>query len=272
MSAKQDPKPDASASQFGDQDRLVSMSAEPILRSPYAMCRWELDVAMSAERSREIAVGFCGALLQRLGKAVDEVVVEDRLAVITLPKIPVLAASGEAAAVGLLVPRAPSERSSQALRAAIRSIGREGFRVAGRDLRLKSASSKAYEARRWVGPSRVWTSVTPWVSEAGESERLANHRRSHLLDSIGTALLGDRDQTQRTLAMEGLVAELQAHDEAWVPGLPPASASFDVRTGPPTHVRICFRDPVEGPIVIGRDRLLGMGLLAPLDPPIVPFE
>ncbi len=265
-------KPGTCTSQLGHQDTLVPMQAEPVLRSPHAICRWELDVAMPAERSREVAVGFCGALLQRLGKAVEEVVVEDRLAVFALPRIPVPVASREVAAVGLLVPRVPSRRSSRALQTAIRSIGREGFHVAGRDLRLRSASSKAYEVSRWVGPSRIWTSATPWISEAREVEKLANHRRRGLLDAIGSALLGDQDHAQRTLVMEELVMEVQAHDEAWLPGLPPASASFDARRGLPTHVRICFRDPVEGPIVIGRDRLLGMGLLAPVDLPITPFE
>lgn len=249
------------------EDPLNLVRIEPVLRFPHAICRWELDVAMPAERSREIAVGFCGALLQHLGDAVDEIVDEGRLAVFALPKIPV-AASGEVAAVGLLVPRNPSERSSRALSTAIRSIGQEGFDVAGRDLRLRPTSSKAYELSRWVGPSRIWTSVTPWVSGVAGVKNL----RTHILDSLGSSLFGDLDQAQRILAIERLVTRVQAHDEAWVPGLPPASRSFGARPAPSAHVRISFCSPVEGPIVIGRDRLLGMGLLAPVDPPVEPFE
>lgn len=262
----------ARTSQPEAEERFDLAPVEPVLRSPQAICRWELDVAMPAEHSREIAVGFCGALLRRLGKAVDEIVVEDQLAVFALPRIPVPAGGGEAAAVGLLVPRSPSARSSRALRAAIRSICQEGFRVAGRDLRLRSADPNAYDARRWVGPSRIWTSVTPWVSEGVDLEKLASRRQRHLLDALGASLLGNLDPAQRILAMEELVASVQAHDEAWVPGFPPAGGSFGVRSSCQTHVRICFRGPVEGPIAIGRDRLLGMGLLAPVALPIQPFE
>lgn len=249
------------------EDPFDLVRIEPVLRSPHAICRWELDVAMPAERSREIAVSFCGALLRRLGNAVDEIVGEGQLAVFALPRIPV-SAGGKVAAVGLLIPRNPSERSSRALSTAIRSIGQEGFDVAGRDLRLRSASSKAYEVSRWVGPSRIWTSVTPWVSGALEVRNL----RTHLIDSLGSALFGDLDQAQRIMAMKRLVTRVQAHDEAWVPGLLPASRSSGARTPPTAHVRISFCSPVEGPIVIGRDRLLGMGLLVPVDPPAEPFE
>jgi CRISPR-associated protein Csb2 len=74
------------------------------------------------------------------------------------------------------------------------------------------------------------------------------------------------------LDIERLVEEAQVHDEAWIPGIQPASQSPELRPGPPAHVRVAFGGAVEGPIVIGRDRLFGMGLLMPLDVPIELFE
>lgn len=273
MSARKDSELAASESQPGGQDTLVPVQVRPILRSPHAICRWELDVAMPAERSREIAVGFCGALLQRLGKAVDEVVVEDRLAVLTLPRIPVSATSGEAGAVGLLVPRAPSERSRRALRDAIRSIGREGFHVAGRSLRLRSVRSKAFESRRWVGPSHVWTSVTPGFQRS--AKRKGSRANVGAICSTRSARCSSVTGTKRS----GPFGDGGLGDGAAGPrrGLGSPGYRRQVRHSmsarPRRHMcEFAFGPRSRGPIVIGRDRLLGMGLLVPVDPPIVPFE
>lgn len=254
-----------------EEQLLSAPTPLPALHSPQAICRWELDAAMPGERAREVAVGFCAAVLSRLGKAVDAVVVEDRLAVLALPRLPAGPAGGEVAAVGLLVPRQPNGSSARALRKAITSLGRDGFRVGTRDLRLRSARSVAYDPHRWVGPSRVWTSVTPWMPETGTLERPASRRQAQLLDSLSLSLSADRDGRTAPPIAE-LVAEVQAHDEAWIPGLPTARTFGDRRTGSSSHVRISFREPIEGPIAIGRDRLLGMGLLAPIELPAEPWE
>ena len=253
----------ASTSENGD---LPPAPVEPVLRSPYLLHRWGLDQAMPAQRSREIASGFCGALLRHLGPAVEEVVVRNRLAVLALPRLPA-PAKPEVIAIGLLVPREASEKSSKALDRGVQAVGEQGFDVAGCELRLEPGRSGSDQAGSWAGPSRLWTSVTPWVSEGDHAGRFAEHRRRCLLDSLAISILGDGDHVEQRLSIERLVGEAQVHDEAWVPGVEPASRSPELRPGPPMHARIAFREPVEGPIVIGRDRLFGMGLLAPLDVP-----
>lgn len=241
---------------------LIPLPVKPVLRSPFALVRWELDRAMSMESSREIVGSFCGALLRHLGAAVDNVVVRDRLGVLALPKLP-MSARPEAVAIGLLVPRESSEERRKRLDSSVCAVGEEGFRVAGRDLHLTGCSGSS-RTGRWVGPSRVWTSITPWVSESDHADRSVERRRC-LLESLAISLLGDGKAADQQVALESLIDGAQAHDEAWVPGIQPASRLVERRSGLPAHVRVSFRKPVEGPIIIGRDRLLGMGLLVPLD-------
>jgi len=240
-------------------------------RSPYAISHWQIDQVLPADRSREIAAGFCGALLRGLGKAVDEVVLTDRLGVLALPELPV-GPNGRVSAVGVLAARQRTERSTEALRAAVRRVGYRGFEFAGRRVRLKPASATTLERHRWIGPARVWTSVTPWVSETYHGGRSARHRDRALRASLGAALFGEFDPQGQAAEIERLVRSVQTHDEAWVPGVLAASDTPQFRPGPPTHVRITFREAVEGPIVLGRDRLFGMGLLVPMDMPSEPFD
>jgi CRISPR-associated protein Csb2 len=249
------------------QDRAVGTAA----RSPYAISRWEIDQLLPVERTREIAAGFCGALLRGLGKAVDEVVLTDRLGVLALPELPV-GPNGRVSAVGVLAARDRTPRSTAALRAAVRRVGRRGFDFAGQRVRLKPATSNTLDPHRWVGPARVWTSVTPWVSETYHGGLSAEHRSRAVRASLGAALLGEFDPEGQAAEMEQLVESVQTHDEAWVPGVLAASDTPQFRPGPPTHVRITFREAVEGPIALGRDRLFGMGLLVPVDMPSEPFD
>jgi CRISPR-associated protein Csb2 len=243
---------------------LEPVPMQPAVRSPHAICRWELDAPVPARHLREVAASFCGALLGEVGRAVDELVIRERLAVFALPRIPVTPGGEEAVAVGISVPRRPSGWTGEALRDAIRFICKDGFDVAGRPMRLRPARALGLDVRRWVGPSRLWTSVTPAVFGSSLPPKRPAHRKRFMLDALGEALLGGAGSVQRSATMEGLVEEVAAHEEAWIAGLPRASGFVDGRSGAPTYFRVTFQEPVEGPIVIGRDRLLGMGLLAPL--------
>jgi CRISPR-associated protein Csb2 len=109
------------------------------------------------------------------------------------------------------------------------------------------------------------------VSEGDHAGRFAEYRRRCLLESLSIFLSGNGDRAT-WLGTERLVEEAQVHDEAWVSGIAPASQSPELRPGPPAHVRLAFAGAMEGPIVIGRDRLFGMGLLLPLDVPVGSLE
>lgn len=242
------------------------------LRSPSSLSRWAIDPPIPAHRSREVAAGFCGALLARLGPAVEDVVLQDRLAVVALPQLPVPAGKGRVNGVGVLVDRNRADDVTGLLRDAIRSIGISGFEVGDRPVRLKRAAAGAVDDQRWMGPGRTWTSVTPWISETSLLGRAAHVRDRCLRDSLARALSGDPEVPLERGIVDGFIRSAQTHDEAWIAGVPAASQGPPFRPGPPVHVRITFNEPVEGPIVIGRDRLFGMGLLVPMDMPSEPFE
>lgn len=233
----------------------------PIVQSRYALSRWEVDQAVPALRSREVAAGFCRALLRQGGSA--DAVREHRIRVLALPMLPVPVRAG-VSAVALVTPRDAAPGSGQALGDAIREIGRDGFRVKGRRLWLRKAKDRAYDLHRWVGPSRVWTTVTPCVAGIDGWSNLADKRRRQLMELMATELVvGD---VRGTTTLDQIVEGTQTHEEAWVPGIPPASAwKNPMGAKRAAHVRLTFRSPVEGPLVLGGDRLLGMGLLVPVD-------
>lgn len=230
--------------------------AGPAARSQWGFSRWELDVPLPLENYRDLAAAFCGALLRGLGTTVDEVVVAERLGVVALPPMPLDPEWPVVGAVALLVPRAVDQPTRAALSAAIRAAGSEGIFACDRLLHLRVANSDAYECRRWVGPSRVWTTVTPWIPAATADDAAA--LRCSLLEDLSVALFDQPAGGQ----IENIVAAVDTRDEPWLEGLPAAGARAHAEGGP-THVRIEFRAPVEGPLRIGSGRLSGMGLLAP---------
>lgn len=104
----------------------------------------------------------------------------------------------------------------------------------------------------------MWASVTPVVlhhyprKRAGDVERI-------LLDAFASALLPEPE------ALE--VRAASAHEGA---GHSRSLPSFE-EGGPAlcryqTHVIVRFRDPVQGPVLVGRGRYRGYGLFAPWKP------
>jgi CRISPR-associated protein Csb2 len=239
--------------------------AAPAVQSPWALCRWRVDYPIPVGRSRELAAGLCGALLPLLGPAVAEVVLKDRLAVVALPRVP-LPPAAEAEEVGLLVPRKPTHSARRALRTAVDSVLRAGFPLDQRNMRMRPRRWEA-DSVNWAGPSRVWTSVTPWVSETPHAGRRADERRRCLLASLGYSFFPGFSPEHQRAAVRDLVSDAQVHEEPWLTGVSATTELPAFRPGPPSHIRLSFTRPVEGPIALGRERLFGMGLLAPVDPP-----
>jgi CRISPR-associated protein Csb2 len=104
---------------------------------------------------------------------------------------------------------------------------------------------------RWVGPARRWASVLPVVHERW-----------------GPVTLG---QVAAWCEHAGLPAPLRS-ETAEVPfveggiGLQPTEVYRDGRERRPySHLLIEFAEPVRGPVMVGRVRQFGLGLLCPLD-------
>jgi CRISPR-associated protein Csb2 len=144
------------------------------------------------------------------------------------------------------------------------------------------------EGSEWLsllmGPATEWESVTPVVLDRPEFlrkewERLQRERRAVLATdpdvdtktaaAIETSLVSRREELVRA-AIErfgaGDVLRVEVARAPWRAGLHPASqyrATDYLRASPRFHIRVSFREPVRGPIVVGRGRYVGFGVLRP---------
>lgn len=109
--------------------------------------------------------------------------------------------------------------------------------------------------RRWSRPSRTWVSVTPVVHERWTKGR----------PSI--------EEVRRWCRHAGLPADLEVSEVSFsehpmITGGIDLAPSLIFRSRedrrPYSHLVVRFDRPVEGPVVLGRGRQFGMGLLAPI--------
>lgn len=102
---------------------------------------------------------------------------------------------------------------------------------------------------RWTRPFRRWTTVTPIVLDRFP-------RRGRTVE----------DELRWSLVNAGLPepVELEALAGPAVTGAPPAgSLRGPVRPGLRTHARLAFANAIRGPVLVGRSRFRGVGLLVP---------
>jgi CRISPR-associated protein Csb2 len=128
----------------------------------------------------------------------------------------------------------------------------------------------------------VWESVTPVVLERPEFlrkdwERLGHRQRrqaaragdAHAAQELDRAIAERRDHLVRDAVARlgvGEVLDIETSRAPWRAGTHIASqyrTAGYLRASPRFHVRLTFRAPVCGPIVLGRGRYVGLGLLRP---------
>jgi CRISPR-associated protein Csb2 len=132
-------------------------------------------------------------------------------------------------------------------------------------------------------PSAVWESVTPIVLERPEFLRkqwveLGHKRRRHdarLGDELAgreldAAIAARREELVRAGVDRlgiGEIVEVECSRAPWRGGVHVASqyrTADYLRQSPRFHVRVRFREPVAGPVIVGRGRYVGFGLMRPL--------
>jgi CRISPR-associated protein Csb2 len=129
----------------------------------------------------------------------------------------------------------------------------------------------------------VWESVTPVVLERPEFRRKQweelrhNQRRREARASnarsaqeLDRAIAERREELVRAAVDRlgiGEVVDVESSRAPWRAGAHAASqyrTAGYLRQSPRFHVRVTFRDPVPGPVIVGRGRYMGFGLMRPL--------
>lgn len=114
---------------------------------------------------------------------------------------------------------------------------------------------RALRQTTWTGPSREWATVTPMVLHHHPKKR-AGHAEQIVADALATAQYPEAEwiRLSQVSVFEGVGGAAE---------LPLFTQGAEGLCRYQTHVVIRFRELVEGPVLVGRGRYRGYGLLAP---------
>jgi CRISPR-associated protein Csb2 len=213
--------------------------------------------------------------------------VSPHLAVVPLPFVGSEHADGALLGFGLVLPRAAQPAERLAILEAVHRFEAKQQSIPGGDevpilpLHLGSAGvlnlqrvvwgeheSTTLRAQTWSGPSRKWASATPVALDRnpGDLHDPDPEKRRAAFDVAKADVL-------EGIARVGLPTpiEVDVVRSCVLPGSAkprlfprfPLDASRTQRVL--VHVRVLFREPVRGPILLGAGRYQGLGLLRPVD-------
>lgn len=124
-----------------------------------------------------------------------------------------------------------------------------------------SMASQTLRQSTWTGPSQDWASVTPVVLHHYPKKKEEQDLARIVLEAIRSAMLPEPERLE-------------------ISPIPFVSGAVHARNMPPytegganlcryqTHVRLHWKQPIRGPVLIGRGRYRGYGLLRPIAGPV----
>lgn len=175
------------------------------------------------------------------------------VAFLALPDVGHPHATGTLRGVALALPRDIDVRDRTAVRDAFHAV--ETLRLARSRPPVELAVGgelRALSPARWIGPARRWRTVTPIVADR------------HPKPSHG----GLEGALRLALAHAGLPEPAEVTPLAG-PGLTGVAVAGALRGEVPRglrlHVQLLFQHAVAGPVLVGRGRYFGIGMLAPCD-------
>jgi CRISPR-associated protein Csb2 len=185
------------------------------------------------------------------------------VAIIPLPDVGYRYSSGSLKGIAFVLPTGLAQKERDEVLDVIGSVGEEvrlrmgrfGEWVLRRDPSGGGLTSLAPET--WVGPSEKWATVTPIVLDQFP-KRPYSDESIEIIEQSCTRVGLPRPSVVEVDAVPWLIGVSPVHD--FVPykkeGVPPRIH---------VHARIEFESKVEGPVIVGAGRFLGMGLMRPLN-------
>lgn len=212
---------------------------------------------------------------------------EPHLAIAPLPLVMGPHPDGAILGIALVLPRS---LDGDARRGVVRAVGRlerAGQRSPEDDaaIRLHLGAAGTITLRRvewgedprrtlqpwtWTRPSRTWASATPVALDRNPGElhdrdpkrRSAAHAASEVLLRNAIERIGLPDPAAVDVVRSSVLPG--SADSHRYPRFPAAAHKVQRVL---VHVRVRFREPVRGPVLLGAGRFLGLGLLLPVDEP-----
>jgi CRISPR-associated protein Csb2 len=186
------------------------------------------------------------------------------VAFLALPDVGHGHADGHLLGVAVALPGLAAEERRAVLEALVPAGETAGLRrlcmarIGDLELRYDPSRTKPWGLlpERWRGPSTVWASATPVVLDRFPARRGA-------LD----------DEVRRSCVHAGLPEppELEVANASFVTGgvqlRPHQFVRRETPLRPYVHVRLRFPEAISGPVLLGSQRYLGLGLLVPIGDP-----
>lgn len=248
----------------------VGAEAEARLTEPTVL--WmRLDPAVSGRHIRAVTETLRAALLDRCamhlgaGSEVPPVIHGhgfdgrgyQHARFLALPDVGHPHARGRLHGAAVLFPAGTPPDVVEGVRAAlwgITTLARPGVFETG--LRPYGGDSRPVAANpgRWAGPARQWVTATPVVFERYQPQEPGISEVSRWCDHAGIGARPVAVRTSRVPILEGALSLAP----------PEVHRARDERR-PYSHLEVVFDRPVSGPVVLGRGRHFGLGLMAPID-------
>lgn len=218
--------------------------------------------ALTVQHATLIASRFRTAILSQAGDDAPPIIHghgrNPHLGFVALPNVGSRYADGAIMGVAAVIPAdcSPAERAAVA-----QAVSRVKTLTLTRDVRpwkleevdFGARAPRALQPGTWMRPSIAWATVTPIFLDR------------HPKKSKGEAV---EDMVCATLANVGLPepTRLEINRHPFFPGAIPAGLHKlpGDRDSLATHLHVEFHQPVQGPLLAGRGRYLGIGLLKPV--------
>lgn len=210
---------------------------------------------LAIERAPQLADALRQAVLSVAGDAASPLLhghAGDHAAWTVIPHVGHRHAHGEVLGIGFWLPRGidagERERCALALQD-VSHIRLDGTQIGLRDQVPHQRLPRGLQRPTWSRKAHRWVSVTPMVLDR-------HPKRQQRLESV----IAD------SVEMAGYPrpAAVEVGQHGALVGVPPARRFRPRSGGRWLHVALAFERPVRGPLLVGRDRHFGLGLLRPL--------
>jgi CRISPR-associated protein Csb2 len=176
-------------------------------------------------------------------------------------------ADGSIKGLAVLVPRGPQDDDLQRLAAGLMRLLDQGLAIPGigrwnlEEVSADNPPLQTLDVRQWTNPSRLWTTVTPMVFGHVPKKKKGGEP-AVILDSL------------RMIGIDAsAVVEIAVGGHSPLHGAPPSwqfKPQGESTTGERAawmlrHVTLRFDREVGGPLVLGRMRHFGLGLMRPME-------
>lgn len=244
----------------GRRANVASMIGYTDARDPVAHSPWGELLALLPEPfmpmrdTAKIAGALRASVLSRAGNDASSILhghEGNHAAWTVLPDVGHVNARGRVLGVGLWLPRRITEDDRTRCVLPLKEVDHVCFRGQRISVGEPPAHLKkpvGLHPKTWVGPARRWASVTPVVMD--------RHPKRH--QSV-------EDVIAESVAMAGFPPPsfVEVGQVSAFYGVPPALKFRPRNKGKWIHVALTFDQRVSGPMLIGRERHFGMGLMRP---------